>query len=133
MHNAHFNVLAIFVITIAQWFFGALWFSPAVFMKAKQKALGTTAKPKHALAGMIVTFIASLLLTFILDHFIIWSGASNFHHGAFIGFIAWLGFIAVPTYAFSLFEDRPFIAVAIDTGYWLVCATISGGILAIWL
>ena len=92
MTHLHFNILAIFVIAIAQWFFGALWFSPVVFMKAKQKALNSTGKPKHALAGMVATFIASLLLTFILDHMILWSGASNFAHGAFLGFIAWLGF-----------------------------------------
>ena len=132
MTHLHFNHWAILAVAVFQWFLGAAWFSPVVFMNAKNKALGTTEKPKHAMAGMVVTFIASLVLSLILDHMILWSGAADFGHGAFIGFICWLGFYALPTYSFSLFEDRPFTVVAIDAGYWLVGMLISGGVLAIW-
>ena len=81
---------------------------------------------------MVVTFIASLVLYFYPHHMILWSGAADFGHGVFVGFICWLGFYFAPTYALSLFEDTPFILVAIDTGYWMVCAVVSGGVLAIW-
>jgi hypothetical protein len=132
MTHLHFNHLAILTLAVAQWLLGALWFSPLFFMNAKRKAMGTTRKPKNAVAGMVVTFIASLFLTLILDHVILWSGADNFVHGAFIGFIAWLGFYAAPAYALSLFEDTLFTLVAINAGYWMVCTVVSGGVLAIW-
>jgi hypothetical protein len=132
MTHLHFNHWAILVVAVFQWLLGAAWFSPALFMKAKKKALALTGTPKHAMAGMVVTFIASLLLSFVLAHIIFWSGASDFGHGAFVGFIAWLGFYAAPVYAFSLFEDTPFTVVAINAGYWLVGIVVSGGVLAIW-
>lgn len=132
MHHLHFNHWAILAVAVFQWFLGAAWFSPLLFFKPWQKALGMTGKSKNANAGMIVSLISSLVLSFILAHFVQWSGASGFGHGAFIGFIAWLGFYVAPYYALSLFEDTPFKVVAINAGYWLVGATISGGVLAIW-
>jgi hypothetical protein len=132
MQHLHFNHLALITAAVFQWLLGALWFSPLLFFKPWQKAMKFDGKAKNATAGMVVSLISSLVLSFILDHFIIWSGASDFAHGAFIGFIAWLGFYVAPYYALSLFEDMPFKVVAINIGYWLVGMVVCGGILAIW-
>jgi hypothetical protein len=132
MAHLHFNHWAILAVAAFQWLLGAAWFSPVLFLNPWKKALGITGKSKNALAGMVASLVASLLLSFVLAHMILWSGAADFGHGAFIGFIAWLGFYAAPYYALSLFEEAPFKLVAINTGYWLVGIVLSGGVLAVW-
>jgi hypothetical protein len=61
--------------------------------------------------------------------------ASNhtFKHGAFHGlFLAGL-FLALPIMATNaLFERKGWKYVAVNAGYWIVCLSIMGGILAAW-
>ena len=81
---------------------------------------------------MITSFIGGLLLSFILAHVVMWSGAATIGCGALIGFICWLGFIAMPLLAETIYEQRSFKLFAINNGYWLAAVVVSGGILAVW-
>jgi hypothetical protein len=135
MHHLGFNHLAIFVSAIMQWLLGAIWYSPALFAKPWMAMVGIQKgadNKKTMIAGMIMSFIGSLVTSFILVHLVLWSGASTYGSGAFIGFIAWAGFIAAPLVASYIYENRPFKLFAINTGYWLVCLVASGILLAIW-
>ena len=61
--------------------------------------------------------------------------ASNhtFAHGAFHGFFIAGLFLVLPVFATNaLFERKSFKYVAVNTGYWLVCLTLMGGILGVW-
>jgi len=73
-----------------------------------------------------------LVLTFVLDHIVIWSGASTFGWGALIGLSAWLAFVAAINVPQYIYENRPFKLFAINNGYWLIGLIVAGGILAIW-
>jgi hypothetical protein len=73
-----------------------------------------------------------LLVAFILLHFVLWSGAQTVGTGAFVGFLAWLGFIAATQFPQSIYEGRPPRLFAINSGYWLVGLLIIGGLLAVW-
>jgi len=116
-----------------QWVLGALWYS-LVFAKPWMALVGHKQgeRPKGAVVAMISSFIGGLILSFMLAHVVIWSGASSFPHGVLIGCICWLGFIAVPLYSEMVYEQRPFKLFAINTGYWLVALLVSGGLLAAW-
>jgi hypothetical protein len=142
MHHLHFNHMAILVAALYQWILGALWYSlffarPWMALTGHKKG----AQPKRAVIGMISSFIGGLILSFILAHMVIWSGAAimrttgggeAFGCGAFIGFICWLGFIAVPLFAETIYEQRPFKLLAINLGYWLAALVVSGGLIAAW-
>jgi Protein of unknown function (DUF1761) len=135
MHHLHFNHWAILVSALVQWFLGALWYSPVLFAKPWMTMVGIqkdAANKKTMVPGMIMSFIGSLITSFILVHILLWSGASTVGRGAFIGFIAWAGFIAAPLAASYIYENRPFKLFAINTGYWLVCLIASGILLAVW-
>jgi hypothetical protein len=67
--------------------------------------------------GMTSSFLGDLILSFVLLRFILWSEASNWATGAFIGFICWLGFIAAPNFPQSIYEGRPFKLFATNAGY----------------
>jgi hypothetical protein len=134
----HFNPWAILVSALIQWFLGAAWYSPALFVKPWMAALKIVPKEKDSAAkkslivGMIASLIGSLLASFILAHFILWANAETIPFGLFIGFLAWLGFIAAPNFAQGIYEQRPQILFIINSGYWLVGLLITGAILATW-
>ena len=138
-HLHHVNHWAILVSALIQWFLGALWYSPVLFAKPWMAMVNVPTGPAKQksmiagmIAGMIASFIGSLILSFILLHTILWSGASTWGMGAFVGLINWLGFIAAPSFAQGIYEGRPFKLFAINTGYWLVGMLITGALLATW-
>lgn len=61
--------------------------------------------------------------------------ASNhtFKHGAFHGFMIGGTLIALPILTTNaLFERKGFKYIAVNAGYWMVCLSIMGGIIASW-
>jgi hypothetical protein len=99
MHHLHFNHYALLVSALLQWFLGAIWYSPVLFAKPWMAIVGIqpgNAKKNSMIAGMIMSFVGSLVLSFVLAHLILWSGATTAGWGALIGFIVWAGFMAAP-------------------------------------
>ncbi len=135
MHHLHFNHLALIVSALFLWLLGAAWYSPPLFAKPWMAMLGIKkgeSNKNSLLAGMISSLICDLVLSFILAHFVIWSGANTFGWGALIGFICWVGFFAAPNLPQGIYENRPFKLFAINNGYWLVGLIVVGGLLAVW-
>ena len=77
MHHLHFNHLAILVSALYQWILGALWYS-LFFAKPWMALTGHKpgSRPKGAVAGMITSFIGGLMLSLMLAHVVMWSGAA---------------------------------------------------------
>ena len=136
MHHVHhsLNHWALLVCALFLWFLGALWYSPVLFAKPWIAIVGRKQgeTPKGVGKGMAASFIGDLILSLVLAHFVIWSGADSFAWGAFVGFLSCLGFYLSPLYPQSIYEGRPFTYIAINGGYWLVGMPIAGGILAVW-
>jgi hypothetical protein len=128
------NHWAVLVSAVLLWILGAIWYSPALFVKPWMAALGIVpdAPKKGLAAGMISSLIGDVLAAFVLLHFIHWSGAASFGAGAFIGFLSWLGFIVATQFPQGIYENRPLSLFAINSGYWLVGLPIVGGLLAVW-
>ena len=133
MHPLHFNFLAVLVAAFVQWVLGALWYS-LLFAKPWMALTGHTPgeRPKGAVLSMIGSFLGGLILCFMMAHLVVWIGASDCGFGAFIGFVSWMGFVAVPLFSETLYERRSFKLFAINSGYWLAALLISGSLLAVW-
>jgi hypothetical protein len=135
IHPIHLdNHWVLLVCALMQWALGALWYSPALFVKPWMAALGISpdAERRGLIFAMVSSFIGSFLLSFILWHVVTWAGATNWLSGIFVGVLCWLGFIAAPLFSQGLYERRPFKLFAINTGYWLVAMALSGALLATW-
>ncbi len=136
MHPLHFmNPWAILVGGVVFWVLGAAWYSPALFAKPWMAILGlekTEGRKPGLLLAMTASLICDVVMSFMLAHLIMWANASTFGWGAFIGVIAWIGFIAAPTLPQGMYERRPFKLFAINSGYWLVGLVVVGGLLAAW-
>jgi hypothetical protein len=133
MHFFHVNHLAVLVSAVIQWVLGALWYG-LLFAKPWKAMVGhqEDEKPKYAAFAMTASFIASLILSFVLVHMVLWAGGATFGRGVFVGLVCWLGFMAPTMFAQHIYEHRPFNLFAMNAGYWLVAMTISGGVLAVW-
>jgi len=140
IHHLHnINQWAVLVAALFQWLLGAAWYSPVLFAKPWMAMIGANLASKTPaeirkgmVAGMLASFLGDLALSFILWHFVAWSGSTTFFHGAFVGSLCWLGFFIAPNLAQGIYEGRPLKLFAINNGYWFFCLTLAGGLLAIW-
>jgi uncharacterized protein DUF1761 len=128
--QAHHILVLVLVSALAQWLLGAIWYG-VIFKKSWRKLAGFAEgeKPKNAVFGAIASFIACLLLSYVLVHVVKWAGAVVFTGGAKIGIICWVGFMAPPLFAQHIYENRRVNLFAINASYWLLAMAIGGGIM----
>jgi hypothetical protein len=74
----------------------------------------------------------SLVLVYILAHFVQYTKATNAIGGIQTAFWLWLGFIVTTQLPTVLFERRSFGLFLINVGYQFVGCSLAGAILAVW-
>lgn len=131
MTHLHVHFLPVLIATVIQWLLGALWYG-YVFKDRWRSLVGipTGEKPSNAWFGMVTSFVANLILSFVLAHIVMWSNATVFTQGVGLGALCWLGFMAPPMFTQHIFEKRPAKLFAINASYWLLAMMIGGGVLA---
>jgi len=126
--------LAIIVAAVVKFLIGWGWYSPMAFGKQWQELSKMT--PEQVQAGMmpalVAEAIADLVMAYVLARFVGHYGATDLIGGAFVGFMAWLGFIATTMGVAIFYERKPQQLVAINAGYVLVSLVIMGAILGVW-
>jgi accessory gene regulator protein AgrB len=133
MQYFHVNLWAVLVAAVIQWLLGAFWYG-LVVKKSWRALVGYKEgeKPKNAIFAMVSSFVASLVLSFVLAHVILWAGTATFLAGASLGVVCWLGFMAPPLFAQHIYERRPANLFAINAAYWLLAMAIGAAVLAVW-
>jgi Protein of unknown function (DUF1761) len=131
------NYLAVIVAAIVHFFLGGIWYSLLFANKFIQLMSWTTAQmneianQSHA-KEYIAAFASSLILVYILAHFIQFTKATTALAGALTAFWLWLGFIVTTQIATVIFEGRNAGLYLLNIGYQLVACAIAGIILALW-
>ena len=132
------NYAAVAVAALAYWLLGAVWYSPLLFARPfvalsrwtpEQIAAMQAAGEGKAVA---VALLTSLLLAYVLAHFVRYAGAETVREGLWAGFWLWLGFVATTNLETVLFEQRPLGLYLINNGYHLVGLLGMGALLAVW-
>lgn len=133
------NYLAVVVAAIAYMALGFFWYSPAGFGKPWMKLVGMTEEHmKNAGKGMqktyAISFVAALLMAYVLGVFVDLAEASTVAAGVQVGFWAWVGFVATTGANEFLFavKPKPWKLYWINQGYLLVSLLVAGAILAVW-
>lgn len=132
------NYVAVIVSAIAYWVLGALWYSPLLFARPFIALKGWTPEQVAALesqshVGEIgLAFLTSLLLAYVLAHFVKITGAESATSGALTSFWLWLGFVVTTNLETVIFEQRPLGLYLINNGYHLVGMLGMGALLAVW-
>jgi hypothetical protein len=82
--------------------------------------------------AMPVDLLGSLVTALILMHVVRYAGADSVVHGATVGFLCWLGFVAATTLAAVFYEGRPLKLFLINNGFLLLSLMVMGAIIGAW-
>ena len=136
------NFLAVLVAAIVIFVLGGLWYSPFLFAKKWIALQGRTEEQERAQAAAanmpvmyVSAFVCSLVIALVMAHIMVHMASImpvGAVHGAFFGFMAWLGFAAPTSYATAIFSGKPKQLWLINTSYNLVSFMLAGLILAAW-
>ena len=132
------NYPAVAASAVAYWVLGALWYSPLLFASPFIALKGWTPEQLAAIqsqshAGEIgMAFVTSLLLAYVLAHFVKFTGAETARTGALTAFWLWLGVVVTTNLVTVIFEQRPLGLFLINNGYHLVGMLGMGALLAVW-
>lgn len=134
MRELPIHFYAILVAVLAKMAIGALWYSPALFLKTWLTVSGITEQQmKEGMPkALVVEFVGSLLMAFVLAHAVRYAGATTAAQGMAVGFFNWLGFVAVVTIGGVTYEQKPFKLFLLINGYLLISLLVMGAILAVW-
>ncbi|GAB1265374.1 DUF1761 domain-containing protein [Aurantivibrio infirmus] len=133
MDFSQLNIIAILVAAISSFVLGGLWYSKVLFGNAWMKETGITeekAQNANMLRTFSLAFVASLVIAFNLAMFL--GAESTLGTGAFYGFLAGFGWVAMAFGINDLFEQRSLKLFLINAGYHTVGFTIMGAIVGVW-
>lgn len=131
------NYLAVLVAAIVSMGIGFLWYGP-LFGKLWMQMAGLDdkklqkAKQKGMAKTIAVASISTLVMSYILAHFVDYVEAKTIADGAVLGFWLWLGFFATTQLGIVLWEGKPIKLYLINTFHYLVALIVMAAILAVW-
>jgi len=129
---------AVIVATLVHFFLGGLWYSPLLFgnkflqfINWSPQKIQQMESESHA-KELVIAFVMSLILVYILAHFVQYTKATNVMGGIQTAFWLWLGFVVTTHVPTVIFEGRSFGLFLINVGYQFVGCALAGVILAVW-
>jgi sterol desaturase/sphingolipid hydroxylase (fatty acid hydroxylase superfamily) len=137
MASVGVNYVAVIVAAVVSMVIGFFWYSESLFGKHWMKYMKFTkkdvnkAKEKGMGKTMLTMFITTLIMAYILAHFIKILGIDTMSGGVQVAFWIWLGFLATTQLGAVLWENKPLGLYYINTGHSLVSMVIMGAILAV--
>ena len=133
---ANINWWAVIVAAIVRIAVGSIWFSPIAFVKPWQALTGITPETmqKGLVRAIIVDFILSLVMSFVLYHAVMYAtgSAPNLVGGILIGILNWLGFVLATHLPLWAYENRSLKLISIGTGSNLVSMILMGALFGLW-
>ena len=134
MVEVQINIWAVLLATVLHYILGAFWYSPLLFGKFWLELVGQSAEDlkKGAVKAYIGSFLATLVMAYVLAHFVQYAGATTLLQGATAGFWAWLGFVATTSGINMLYQNKPWKLYLVDVGYFLAGLIIMGAVLGVW-
>lgn len=130
------NYPAVLVAAILHWILGAVWYgifsNKFVGLMAWTPQQLTELESKSNTKELALAFLSSLVLVYVLAHFVQYAKATNLVGGLQTAFWLWLGFIVTTQLATVIFEGRKPGLYLLNIGYQLVACLIAGALLAIW-
>ena len=131
------NYPAVIVAAIVHFMIGGIWYG-VLFGNKFIELIGWTPAQLQQVASQshgkeyLISFLTSVILVYILAHFVQYTGAKGIGGGMQTGFWLWLGFVATTQLATVIFELRPLGLYLLNVSYQLVACLVCGALLAVW-
>jgi hypothetical protein len=128
MAFAGMNYLAILIAAVAGFAWGAAYY--LTLSKQWLAAVGK-AEPNRSAAPFIISFVALIVMAFVLAGSIGHLGPGNVtvSNGIISGLILWAGFIATTVFVNNAYPGRKYMLSVIDSILWLGVVVIQGAII----
>ena len=129
---------AVIVATLVHYILGGLWYSPLLFENKFVQLINWTPEKLRQVQSqshakeLAIAFLMSLILVYILAHFVQYTKATNAIGGIQTAFWLWLGFVVTTQLPTVLFEGRSFGLFLINVAYQFVGCALAGAILGVW-
>jgi len=137
MSFAGVNYLAIVIAAVVAWLAGAGWYTSlgkvwtaAIGMTPEQMQQAKSRPGAHL--PFLYTFIAQLVMAWVLAGVLGHIGALTLRGGVISGAFCWLGFVITTLVISYTFAMRDWRLLLIDGGYWLLVLVLMGGIIGAW-
>jgi len=134
MDLSNLNWLAILAAAVSTFLIGGLWYSPALlgnlWMKENnftEEELRKSSMIKVFGLTFIFSFVMALNLALFLDY-----PSTTASWGAFAGFLAGFGWVAMSVFVTGQFERRSARYMLIHAAYFVVSLTVMGLIIGAW-
>ena len=131
------NYPAVLVAAIVHFIIGGIWYG-VIFGNKFIQLIGWTPEKllqvgnqSHA-KEYVFAFLSSLVLVYILAHFVQYTKAKGAADGIQTAFWLWLGFVVTTQLASVVFEERNLGLYLLNIGYQFVACSVAGAILALW-
>ena len=129
------NYVAIIAAAVASWLAGAVWYG--VLGKQWLAALGWTeanvagpdGKRRMPMGPMILSFVAALIMAFMLSGLMGHVGPISVRSGIISGALVWVGFVITTIAVNNAFQKRKGMLTVIDGGHWLFALVVQGAVL----
>ena len=125
------NYLSVLVAAVGGFVFGAVYYG----LVSKQWQAAGRIAPEQARPGatiLIVTFVAELIMAFVLAGVIGGSMTSGVVPGMIVAFYVWLGFMVTTMAVNHRYQAYGWNLTLIDGVHWLGVALIMGAIIGWW-
>ena len=130
------NYWAVVVVAVVAFVVGAVWYSPFLFGKAYMEVRGLNpgamADMKPLPGELLGEFAKNLVVAFVLAHFVVRLGVSDWKGAVQLGLWVWVGFQAMLLMGAVLHEKMPWTLYAIHAGDALVKTLSMTVILGVW-
>ena len=126
------NYVAVLVAAVAGWRLGAAWYG--VLGKQWMNALGCDEEQirgqrKMPLAAMIISFVALLVMAYLLAGIMAHVGPATIRIGVLSGALVWLGFTITTMAVNNAFQMRNPMLTIIDGSHWLAVLVLQGAVI----
>lgn len=131
------NYWAILVGGVVAMVTGMIWYGPSTFGKLWMRWNGLGEADMESSKDSVgklyfVQFIATLVMVYVLAHFVIYFNAHDFSDALKLGFWIWLGFMVAGSAGVYIFPPKRWELFLFDSVYKLINVVLIGWVLAIW-
>ena len=126
------NIWAVLAAAVSAFFLGGLWYSPILFLKPWNDAMGRSEDDEqpHPARVFGIAFAFALLSAYLFAQLL--GPSPDFRYALHMGLIVGFGFVAASFGINYQFADRPLKAFLIDGGYHTGQFALYGVILGLW-
>jgi hypothetical protein len=133
MESFPINYLALLVAAVAKFAIGSVWYTALAKQWRQLSGIPEGGSMKGLPKAMTIDFIGNLVMAFVLVHAVHYAGAKSLAEGAAVGFLNWLGFIAVVGLSASVYEGKSLKLFLFNNVYLAVSLAVMGAIVAVWV